>query len=91
MKKVLEIAAGAAKKAAGTALALVGKGFSLCLSAVRHAAAAARHLTAKVMGKAAHCVGGKIKKAAPALKGVMIASAAVTVLSCVGWLVARRD
>ena len=41
MKKVLEIAAGAAKKAAGTALALVGKGFSLCLSAVRHAAAAA--------------------------------------------------
>ena len=69
MKKVLEIAAGAAKKAAGTALALVGKGFSLCLSAVRHAAAAA----------------------APALKGVMIASAAVTVLSCVGWLVARRD
>ena len=29
MKKVLEIAAGAAKKAAGTALALVGKGFSL--------------------------------------------------------------
>ena len=43
-------------------------------------------------GKAAHCVGGKIKKvAAPALKGVMIASAAVTVLSCVGWLVARRD
>ena len=30
MKKVLEIAAGAAKKAAGTALALVGKGFSLC-------------------------------------------------------------
>ena len=43
MKKVLEIAAGAAKKAAGTALALVGKGFSLCLSAVRHAAAAARH------------------------------------------------
>lgn len=93
MKKVLEIAAGAAKKAAGTALALVGKGFSLCLSAVRHAAAAARHLlTAKVTGKAAHCVGGKIKKAAaPALKGVMIASAAVTVLSCVGWLVARRD
>lgn len=92
MKKVLEIAAGAAKKAAGTALALVGKGVSLCLSAVRHAAAAARHLTAKVMGKAAHCVGGKIKKAAaPALKGVMIASAAVTVLSCVGWLVTRRD
>ena len=90
MKKVLEIAAGAAKKAAGTALALVGKGFSLCLSAVRHAAAAARHLTAKVTGKAAHCVGGKIKKA-PALKGVMIVSAAVTVLSCVGWLVARRD
>ena len=42
MKKVLEIAAGAAKKVAGTALALVGKGFSLCLSAVRHAAAAAR-------------------------------------------------
>lgn len=41
-------------------------------------------------GKAAHCVGGKIKKvAAPALKGVMIASAAVTVLSCVGWLVAQ--
>lgn len=92
MKKVLEIAAGAAKKAAGTALMLVGKGFSLCLSAVRHAAAAARHLTAKVTGKAAHCVGGKIKKAAaPALKGVMIAFAAVTVLSCVGWLVARRD
>lgn len=94
MKKVLEIAAGAAKKAAGTALALalVGKGFSLCLSAVRHAAAAARHLTAKVTGKAAQCVGGKVKKvAAPALKGVMIASAAVTVLSCVGWLVARRD
>ena len=92
MKKILEIAAGAAKKAAGTALALVGKGFSLCLSAVRHAAAAARHLTAKVTGKAAHYVGGKIKKAAaPALKGVMIASAAVTVLSCVGWLVARRD
>ena len=89
MKKVLEIAVGAAKKAAGTALALVGKGFSLCLSAVRHAAAAARHLTAKVTG---NCVGGKIKKAAaPALKGVMIASAAVTVLSCVGWLVARRD
>ena len=29
MKKILEIAAGAAKKAAGTALALVGKGFSL--------------------------------------------------------------
>ena len=56
MKKILEIAAGAAKKAAGTALALVGKGFSLCLSAVRHAAAAARHLTAKVTGKAAHCV-----------------------------------
>lgn len=28
MKKILEIAAGAAKKAAGTALALVGKGFS---------------------------------------------------------------
>ena len=92
MKKVLEIAAGAAKKVAGTALALVGKGFSLCLSAVRHTAAAARHLTAKVTGKAAHCGGGKIKKvAAPALKGVMIASAAVTVLSCVGWLVARRD
>ena len=45
MKKVLEIAVGAAKKAAGTALALVGKGFSLCLSAVRHAAAAAGHLT----------------------------------------------
>ena len=79
MKKVLEIAVGAAKKAAGTVLALVGKGVSLCLSAVRHAAAAAGHLTAKV------------KAAAPALKGVMIASAAVTVLSCVGWLVARRD
>lgn len=91
MKKVLEIAAGAAKKAAGTVLALVGKGFSLCLSAVRHAAAAG-HLTAKMMGKAAQCVGGKVKKvAAPALKGIMIVSAAVTVLSCVGWLVARRD
>lgn len=92
MKKVLEITVGAAKKAAGTVLALVGKGVSLCLSAVRHAAAAAGHLTAKMMGKAAQCVGGKVKKvAAPALKGVMIVSAAVTVLSCVGWLVARRD
>lgn len=45
-----------------------------------------------MMGKAAQCVGGKVKKvAAPALKGIMIVSAAVTVLSCVGWLVARRD
>ena len=57
MKKILEIAAGAAKKAAGTALALVGKGFSLCLSAVRHAAAAAgEHAAVPRVGTAARAL-----------------------------------
>ena len=44
------------------------------------------------MKKVLEIAAGAAKKAAaPALKGVMIVSAAVTVLSCVGWLVARRD
>ena len=42
--------------------------------------------------KLARVVGGKLKKLlTPALKGVMIVSASVAVLSCVGWLVSRKD
>lgn len=92
MKKILNVIAGVAKKAAGVALSLVGKGVSLGLSAAKSGAVAVGRLFAKLTGKAARCVGGKMKKLlAPALKGVMIVSASVAVLSCVGWLVSRRD
>ncbi len=92
MKKILSVMAGLIRKAAGMALSLLEKGVSLGLSAARSAAAAAGRLTARLTGRAARCVGGKLKKLlTPALKGVMIVSASVAVLSCVGWLVSRKD
>lgn len=92
MKKILSVMAGLIRKAAGMALSLLEKGVSLGLSAARSAAAAAGCLTARLTGRAARCVGGKLKKRlTPALKGVMIVSASVAVLSCVGWLVSRKD
>lgn len=92
MKKILSVMAGLIRKAAGMALSLLKKGVSLGLSAARSAAAAAGRLTARLTGRAACCVGGKLKKLlTPALKGVMIVSASVAVLSCVGWLVSRKD
>ena len=85
MKKILSVMAGLIRKAAGMALSLLEKGVSLGLSA-------AGCLTARLTGRAARCVGGKLKKLlTPALKGVMIVSASVAVLSCVGWLVSRKD
>ena len=92
MKKILNVIAGVAKKAAGVALSLVGKGVSLGLSAARSGAAAVGRLVGKLSGRMVRCMGTKMKKLmAPMLKGVMIVSASVAVLSCVGWLVSRRD
>lgn len=92
MKKVLSVMAGFAKKAAGVALSLLGKGASLGLSAARSAAAAMGRLLAKLSGKMARCMGAKMKKLmTPMFKGMMIVSASVAVLSCVGWLVSRKD
>jgi len=92
MKKILNVIAGVAKKAAGIALSLVGKGISLGLSAAKSGAAAVGRLMAKLSGRVVRCMGEKMKKLmAPMLKGVMIVSASVAVLSCVGWLVSRRD
>ena len=55
------------------------------------------HVLADVAKKAAsvalsaRCVGGKLKAhLAPTLLGVMIVSGSVALLSCVGWLVARK-
>lgn len=92
MKKFLHVLADAAKKAASVALSLVGKGVSLGLSAARSAAAAVGRLAARLSGKLARCVGGKLKAhlAPPLLLGVMIVSGSVALLSCVGWLVARK-
>ena len=92
MKKVLSVVMGFVKKAAGVALSLIGKGVSLGLSAAKNAVMAAGRLVAGLAGRAARCAGGKLKKfLPPALKGMMIVSASVAVLSCVGWLVSRKD
>ena len=91
MKKFLHVLADAAKKAASVALSLVGKGVSLGLSAARSAVAAVGRLAARLSGKLARCVGGKLNAhLAPTLLGVMIVSGSVALLSCVGWLVARK-
>ena len=92
MKKILNVIAGVAKKAAAVALSLVGKGVSLGLSAAKSGAAAVGRLVGKLSGRMVRCMGTKMKKLmTPMLKGVMIVSASVAVLSCVGWLVSRRD
>lgn len=92
MKKILNVIAGVAKKAAGVALSLVGKGVSLGLSAAKSGASAVGRLVGKLSGRMVRCMGTKMKKLMePMLKGVMIVSAFVAVLSCVGWLVSRRD
>lgn len=92
MAKILELLTGAAKKAAGVAVSLIGKGVSWGLSIARSGIAAVGRLIARLSGDMARCMGKKMKKLmAPMLKGVMIVSAAVAVLSCVGWLVSRRD
>ena len=92
MKRILNVIAGVAKKAAGVALSLVGKGVSLGLSAAKNGAVAVGRLVGKLSGRMVRCMGTKMKKLmAPMMKGVMIVSASVAVLSCVGWLVSRRD
>ena len=92
MGKVLEVLTGAAKKAAGVAVSLLGKGVALGLSIAKSGASAVGRLIAKLSGEMARCMGQKMKKLmAPMLKGVMIVSTSVAVLSCVGWLVSRRD
>ena len=91
MKKFLHVLADAAKKAASVALSLVGEGVSLGLSAARSAVAAVGRLAARLSGKLARCVGGKLKAhLAPTLLGVMIVSGSVALLSCVGWLISRK-
>ena len=83
MKKILHIAAGAAKELLHTAVKLVNKLASLAL---------------KTVNSALSCIGKTLKKPvarlqsalSPVFKIVMIASAALAALSCLGWLLTRK-
>ena len=83
MKKILHIAAGTAQELLHTAVKLVSKLASLAL---------------KTMKSGLSCVGKVLKKPvdklqsvlSPVFKIVMIASAALAALSCLGWLLTRK-
>ena len=83
MKKILNIAANTAQELLHTAVKLVNKLASLALK------------TAK---SGLSCVGKVLKKPvdklqsvlSPVFKIVMIASAAVAALSCLGWMLTRK-
>ena len=83
MKKILHIAANTAQELLHTAVKLVNKLASLALKTVKSGLS---------------CVGKALKKPvdklqsvlSPVFKIVMIASAALAALSCLGWLLTRK-
>ena len=91
MRKFLHMAGGIAKKVLATAVKLGKKLAHIALQAVGTAAAAVGKAVKGLLGKAACGVGKKVQKVIPPVcKIVMIVSAAVAALSCVGWLISRK-
>ncbi len=91
MRKFLHMAGGIAKKALAMAAKLAQKTAHIALQAVGAAVAAVGKAVKGLLGKAACGVGKKVQKIIPPVcKVVMIVSAAVAALSCVGWLISRK-
>lgn len=91
MKKIWHVASGIAAKALSVAVKLAKKLAHMAVETAAAAVTAAGKAVAGLLGKAACGVGKKVQRIIPPFcKIVMIASAAVAVLSCVGWLVSRK-
>lgn len=91
MRKFLHVAGGIAKKTVAAAVKLAKKLMYIALQAVGTTAAAIGKAVKGLLGKAACGVGKRVQKVIPPVcKIVMIVSAAVAALSCVGWLISRK-
>lgn len=91
MRKLLHMAGGIAKKTVAAAVKLAKKLMHIALQAVGTTAAAIGKAAKGPLGKAACGVGKRVQKVIPPVcKIVMIVSAAVAALSCVGWLISRK-
>lgn len=91
MRKLLHMAGGIAKKTVAAAVKLAKKLMHIALQAVGTTAAAIGKAAKGLLGKAACGVGKRVQKVIPPVcKIVMIVSAAVAALSCVGWLISRK-
>lgn len=91
MKKFLHLAKGLARKVLTVAGKVTKKLAHTVLQAAAAAVSAVGKAVKKLLGKAACGVGKKVQRIIPPFcKIVMIASAALAVLSCVGWLVSRK-
>ena len=91
MRKFLHMAGGIAKKTLATAAKLAKKLAHIVLQAAGAAVSAVGKAVKGLLGKAACGVCNRVQKIIPPFcKVMMIVSGAVAVLSCVGWLVARK-
>ena len=83
MKKILHIAANTAQELLHTAVKLVSKLASLSLKTVKSGLVCAGKVLKKPVDKPQSVL-------SPVFKLVMIASAALAALSCLGWLLTRK-
>ena len=83
MKKILHIAAGTAQELLYTAVKLVSKLASLSLKTVKSGLVCAGKVLKKPVDKLQSVL-------SPVFKLVMIVSAALAALSCLGWLLTRK-
>ena len=83
MKKILHIAANTAQELLHTAVKLVSKLASLSLKTVKSGLSCVGKVLKKPVGKLQSVL-------SPVFKLVMIASAALAALSCLGWLLTRK-
>ena len=91
MRRFLHMAGGIAKKVLATAVKLCRKLAYIALETAGTAAAAVGKAVKGLLGRAACGVGKKVQKVIPPVcRIVMIVSAAVAALSCVGWLISRK-
>ena len=91
MRKFLHMAGGIAKKTLATAAKLAKKLAHIVLQAAGAAVSGVGRALKGLLGKAACGVGKRVQKIIPPFcKVMMIVSGSVALLSCVGWLVARK-
>ena len=83
MKKILHIAAGTAQELLHTAVKLVSNLASLSLKTAKSGLVCAGKVLKKPVDKLQSVL-------SPVFKLVMIASAALAALSCLGWLLTRK-
>ena len=83
MKKILHIAADTAQELLHTAVKLVSKLAPLSLKTVKSGLSCVGKVLKKPVGKLQSVL-------SPVFKLVMIASAAVAALSCLGWMLTRK-